>query len=241
MQGQLGGQHLTLFTALEDATEVVLGPLSRGQWTNIVWGKVLVAAATVPCASTHSLWECHYPRDAAQLQQPEVIMPGSAWVLACPPLPRDTIPTPGRTPMPSPFARTHEPAGHVRERKVLEAKGEQDGEENGGWEMETCAPCRRWLATKLQQEMGAFLQALPTLRASVIPIWEAKVDVPRPGLQPHTLPGQNAQGCTGSWQGDRPCGDACPSPGCSPARGWQAEHYSDHFQLAPGPWGAVMG
>lgn len=82
--------------------------------------------------------------------------------------------------MPSPFARTQEPAGQAGERKVLEAKGEQDREGDGGWEMEACAPCRRWLATKLQQEMGAFLQALLNLRAPAIPVWEAKVDVPRP-------------------------------------------------------------
>lgn len=48
--------------------------------------------------------------------------------------------------MPPPFARTQEPAGQAGERKVLEAKGERDGEGDGGWEMEGMHPAARgWL------------------------------------------------------------------------------------------------
>lgn len=68
LQGELGGQHLVLLTALEDATEMALGPLSRdlhdGQMS--CGGKYWLCFAIVPCPSTRSLWECHYPRDAAQ-------------------------------------------------------------------------------------------------------------------------------------------------------------------------------
>lgn len=53
-----------------------------------------------------------------------------AWVPACPPFPMDAAPA-----WAGQQCHPILPAGQAGERRVLEAKGEQDGEEDGGWEM----------------------------------------------------------------------------------------------------------
>lgn len=101
------------------------GKCHMGASTGCCFARLLQSLSLVPqlvlCGSATTPGTLPSPASAAGVIY--------TWVPACPPLLWDAAPAPGRAEIPPHFSRTQ------RERSVLEAKGEQDGERDGGWEM----------------------------------------------------------------------------------------------------------